>query len=294
MFFTNKNKKRGKDSIISSDELLNEKSPDINENDEVNTELSILPGWTDSIEQEYVLRFLNNENKPLKPNQISLSGIELKEDDEGNLIVTAFIRSSLDKPIQFESAPLVLIGPNGERLASKEFDLSDLGELPAKSSRPWHFVFSPEDIYSTSIPEDGWQLAFELKKEHSLDLASSWEQSLAEEEKDKLKQLLTKVQPPKPGEVNFMGIQANQNESGDLHITLLIRNGAEKNIKIESLPLIIEDAAGDIVASGGFKLDDFEVKANTSKPWTFIFPAELIQKEQPDFSSWKAYPPQQA
>ncbi|MGE6257311.1 accessory Sec system S-layer assembly protein [Heyndrickxia sporothermodurans] len=293
MLFTNNKKKRGKDSIISSDDLFKEKSSNANNTDEIETELSILPDWLDSVEQEYVLRFLNNENKPLKPNQISLSGIELKKDDENNLIVTAFIRSSLDKAIQFDSAPLVLIGPNGERLASKVFDLSNLGELPPRSSRPWHFLFSPRDVFSTTIPEDGWQLAFELKKEHSLDLADSWEQSLPEEEKEKLKELISNVQPPNPGEVNFMGLQANRRETGDLHVTLLIRNGTDNNISIESLPLIIEDAAGDIIASGGFKLENFEVKANTSKPWTFIFPSSLIQKEHPDFSTWKAYPPQQ-
>ncbi|MGE8203658.1 accessory Sec system S-layer assembly protein [Heyndrickxia sp. NPDC080065] len=293
MFFTGKKKNRGKESIISSEELLDEKIVSENENDEVKTELSILPDWLDSDEQEYVLRFLNNENKPLKPNQVSLSGIELNTDDEGNLIVTAFVRSSLNKAIQFDSVPIVLIGPDGERIASKVFDLSEIEELPPRSSRPWHFIFSPHEIYTTSIPQDGWQLAFELKKEHSLDLASSWEQSLPEEEKEKLKNLVSSLQPPKPGEVNFMGLQAIHKETGDLHITLLIRNGSDKNINIESLPLIIEDASGDIIASGGFKLEDFEVKANTSKPWTFIFPGALVQKEQPDFSTWKAYPPQQ-
>ena len=64
-----------------------------------------------------------------------------------------------------------------------------------------------------------------------------------------------------------------------------------KNIQIQQLPLTVEDATGEIIAQGGFKLEDFEVKANTSKPWTFIFPKSLVTKEQPDLSTWKVQPP---
>ena len=67
--------------------------------------------------------------------------------------------------------------------------------------------------------------------------------------------------------------------NGPLHTTLLIRNGSEKNMKLEQLPLIVEDASGEVIAKGGFQFDNLEVKANTSKPWTFIFPKELLLKE---------------
>lgn len=110
---------------------------------------------------------------------------------------------------------------------------------------------------------------------------------MAAEDKQKLQALVQSLQPPKPGEVNFMGLQAQQTEQGDLHVTLLIRNGSDKNIHIEQLALQVHDASGDIVASGAFSLDHFEVKANTSKPWTFIFPKSLVTKENPDLRSWK-------
>ena len=78
-----------------------------------------------------------------------------------------------------------------------------------------------------------------------------------------------------------------------LHTTLLIRNGSEKNIKFEQLPLIVEDASGEVIAKGTFQFEKLEVKANTSKPWTFIFPKELILNEDIDLSKWKVYLPQQ-
>ncbi|WLR50635.1 accessory Sec system S-layer assembly protein [Bacillus tianshenii] len=287
-------KKEGNDSTVSSEELLNEKDENAKD-EEIETELSVHPSWQLKEEQLYVYRFLSNDCAPLKPNQLSLSGIELEENDE-NIRVTAFVRNSLSKGVRLKETPLLLIGPENEKLGRKTFDLAEIGEIPARSSRPWHFIFPKEDLFTEEIPKEGWKLAFELKpssRKHELDLAESWEQSLAEADKQKLGEMVSQITPPKPGEVNFMGLQAARKDNGDLHITMLIRNGSEKNLHLKQLPLQVEDASGEVIAKGGFTLGEFEVKANTSKPWTFIFPASLLTKEDIDLSKWKAYPPQQ-
>ncbi|MCH1625090.1 accessory Sec system S-layer assembly protein [Fredinandcohnia quinoae] len=293
--FLKKNKKeelknKGQESSISSETLLNETS-EAKENTEVETSLSLHPNWNLPSEQGYVYRFLNNELDPLKPNQISLSGIEINEED-GNLIVSAFLRNSLSKSITLGNTPLLLSGPNGEILARREFDLTELGEIPAESSRPWHFVFEPSFVLSSEIPSEGWNLAFELKPKHSLQLDENWEKGLSDEAKQSLQEMVDKLGAPKQGEVNFMGLQIQQSEEADLHVTVLIRNGTDKNIQIQHLPLQIEDATGEIIVEGGFALDNFEIVANTSKPWTFIFPKDLIKKENPDLSKWRAIPVQ--
>jgi accessory Sec system S-layer assembly protein len=281
-------KKSGLDSSISAAELFNESESA--EEEEVDTELSIHPSWNVPTEQMYVLRFLNNELDPLKPNQISLSGIDLKPADSG-LEVTAFVRNSLNKGIKFEKTDLLLLDSNKEVIARRQFDLSELGEIPGKSSRPWSFVFPAASIQRTEFGKEDWSIAFELKKQHALDLHETWEKTIADEDKERLQTLVQNVHPPKPGEINFMGLSAKLADK-DLHVTVLIRNGHDKNINIQQLPLQVEDAAGEIVARGGFKLEDFEVKANTSKPWTFIFPSSLVNKENPDLSKWKVSPGQ--
>ncbi|WP_433744978.1 accessory Sec system S-layer assembly protein [Falsibacillus pallidus] len=287
-----KMEKQGTDSTVDSSELLGGEASSAEK--EVKTTLSFHPDANVGSEEKYYFQFLNNELEPLKVNQISLSGIELKQNGS-DLYVTAFVRNSLPKGIKFQEMPLLLLGPNGEKLGRKVFDLSQLGELPAESSRPWQFVFSESDLMVSEFPQTEWKLAFELKKApapHSLDLEETWEKSLANEDREKLDQLVKSMTPPKPGEVNFMGIQAKQGEDGSLHVTLLIRNGSEKNLTLKQLPLIVEDASGEIIAKGGFQLNDLEVKSNTSKPWTFIFPASLLHKDDVDLTKWKAYPPQ--
>lgn len=284
--------KQGNDSVISSKELIDEEGSV--EEQEVYTELSLPPSMNIPQESQYVLRFLNNELPPLKPNQISLAGIELRP-EENKLIVSAFVRNSLAKGIRLAETALLLIGPDGEHLARKEFNLADLGEIPAKSSRPWHFVFEQRDLLEEQIPSQGWKLAFEIKSpaKHGLDLHETWEKALPQEEKEKLAKMVEGLPALKAGEVNFLGLQAKENENGGLSITVLIRNGNTKNIQIHQLPLQIEDATDTVIAKGGFTLENFEVKANTSKPWTFIFPKDLVTAESPDLSKWKVMIPEQ-
>jgi accessory Sec system S-layer assembly protein len=286
----NKVIKQGGDSTISSNEIM--EGSEISAEELVKTQLSFHPEAKVGAEEKYYFQFLNNELADLKENQISISGIDLKK-DKNQVLVTAFVRSSLPKGIKLQEMNLLLIGPQGEKIGKKKFDLSLLGELPPLSSRPWEFTFNEKDLFVKEIPQMDWKLAFELTKEkkpHALDLEESWQKSLADGDKENLQKLVAGMQPPKPGEVNFLGIQIKQDDDRKLHTTLLIRNGSDKDITLQQLPLIVEDASGDVIAKGGFKLENLVVKSNTSKPWTFIFPSDLVLKENPDLSKWKAYP----
>lgn len=291
-----KRKKLGKDSSIDSKELMGDGVKLESSQDEtVTTTLSYHPDWHVGIEQNYVYRFLNNECPPLKPNQISLAGIDLEKQENGSLKVTVFVRNSLNQAIRLGKTPLLLLDENGDMVAKKQFDLSVLGDIPARSSRPWVFAFAKRDVFSERIPKENWTLAFELKKDkHIVELEDSWEKSLAEEDKEKLRSFAASLTPPKDGEVNFMGIQAKQADNGDLRVVLLIRNGSNKNLSLEKLPLVVEDASGEVVAEGAFTLQPLQVKANTSKPWTFIFPKEMVLKRELDLTKWKAYPPKES
>ena len=69
-----------------------------------------------------------------------------------------------------------------QALAKKTFDLSEMGEIPALSCMPWQFFFEDEDIVA-DIPEEGWKIAFELKRQntkHALDLEPTWDSQLSE------------------------------------------------------------------------------------------------------------------
>ncbi|MFZ3578968.1 accessory Sec system S-layer assembly protein [Virgibacillus sp. DJP39] len=290
MFGSKRQKKAEKESSVNAEEIIG--SEDANQGEAmIDTELSLLPNWNIPNEEKYVYAYHNSESPKLKVNQISLYPIEINKQKNNSLVATALIKNTLKKSIHFEKTTILLLGESKQVIAKKEFDLKQLGTLPPTSARPWRFLFSPNDI-SSGVDTDlnAWSLAFEIKRKHQLDLAESWEKSIAENTKSSLQKIVESAAPLKPGEVNFMGLEAKQKENKDLVVTILIRNGAEKNITLEQAPFGLKDASGEEIAKGSFKLEDFTVKANTSKPWTFIFPASVITKEEIDLSKWQVYP----
>lgn len=294
--FFKKTQKTGKDSTVASTELI-EGNAGAGLEESIQTELSYHPEWDVPKEQQYVFRFLSNELEPLKPNQISLSGIDIDlEERNGNWLVKAFFRSSLDQPIKMGKVDLLLMSENGQLLAAKQFDLAELDEIPARSDRPWVFAFDKQSQKVEELPSEGWKLAFNVQSlvPHQLDLAPTWAEALTDEQKEALKKIVDSLPKLNDREVNFSGFQAKPQENGSLAISLFIRNGHSQHITLEQLPLEVMDATGDLVARGSFTLDSLEVKANTSKAWTFIFPAEMIQKPDADFSRWTVRVPQQA
>ncbi|AOV08755.1 accessory Sec system S-layer assembly protein [Sporosarcina ureilytica] len=293
--FFRKTEKTGKDSTVDSQEIAPEATKSSGEN-EIETALSLHPSWNIPQEQQYVFRFLSNDLDPLKPNQISLSGIDVDvEPANGSWLVKAFFRSSLDQTIQIGTVELMLLDENEKLLASQEFDLSELGDIPAKSARPWIFEFKKDNLLADEPPAENWKLAFNVQSmvPHRLDLEKSWEEGLTKEQKDSLEKVVEGLPKLKPREVNISGFQVKTEENGSLAASIFIRNGHSKEINIEQLPLELIDANGDLVARGSFKLDQFSVKANTTKPWTFIYPKEMVQKTDADLSRWIIRVPQQ-
>ena len=285
-----KTDKVGKDSAIASNELVaGEKSASTNQ---VITKLSYHPEWNVPQEQQYIFNFLANELQPLLPNQLSLSAINIEEDARtGAWNVKAFFRSSLAQAIELGEIELFILNAEGERIAGKSFDFKELGTIPGESARPWVFVFDKAAIEANEVPAEGWQLAFNLisLRGHQLDLDETWKEQLPVEQQKALADIVKDL--PKLGktEVNFTGLQAQFQDNGNLAVSIFIRNGNEKAINLEQLPLEIIDANGKKVATGSFKTDPvLTVQPNSTKPWTFIFPADLVDAADADFSRWSA------
>ncbi|MCL1695839.1 MULTISPECIES: accessory Sec system S-layer assembly protein [unclassified Lysinibacillus] len=291
--FFKKSDKLGQENTIDSKDLLqNIKVENTNNNRDVVTKLSYHPDWEVPQEQKYIFNFLANELEPLKPNQLSLSSISIEEDKRSKKWqVRAFFRSSLPQAIELGEIELFIMDKNDELVASKTFDFAALGTIPAESARPWVFDFEKSTIKVDKVPEDGWKIAFNLVslRGHQLELDPSWEKQLPAAQKEELANIVKTL--PKLGEteVNFTGLQAKLADNGNLNVSIFIRNGHNKAINLEQLPLEIIDATGKQIAKGSFKMDPIlTVQPNSTKPWTFIFPAELVDAKDADLSRWTA------
>lgn len=291
--FFKKEDKIGKENTIDSKDLLGNVPADSqNVNREVVTKLSFHPDWNVPQEQKYIFNFLANELEPLKPNQLSLSSISIEEDARlGKWLVRAFFRSSLTEAIELGEIELFIMDKNDELIASKKFDFKALGTIPAESARPWVFEFEKSTLKTEEIPEDGWKIAFNLVslRGHQLELDPTWEEQLPAEQKEELAKIVKTLPELGETEVNFTGLQAKLANDGSLNVSIFIRNGHNKAINLEQLPLEIIDARGQQIAKGSFKMEPIlTVQPNSTKPWTFIFPPTLVNPKGADLSRWTA------
>ena len=289
--FFKKSDKVVQENTIDSKDLLGNNGTDQSSDEEVETKLSFHPDWDVPQEQKYIFNFLANELEPLKPNQLSLSSISIEEDRFGKWHVRAFFRSSLSEAIELGEIELFIMDKDDKLIASKRFDFKALGTIPAKSARPWVFEFEKSTIQVDEVPEDGWKLAFNLVslREHQLELDPTWEEQLPAEQKEELAKIVKTLPKLNDTEVNFTGLQAKFINNGSLNVSIFIRNGHSKAINLEQLPLEIIDARGKQIAKGSFKMDPvLTVQPNSTKPWTFIFPKELVNPKGADLSRWTA------
>lgn len=289
--FFKKTDKVGKENVVDSKELNLGQATDASNRDVV-TKLSYHPEWQVPQEQQYIFSFLANELEPLKPNQLSLSAIAIEDDSRsGAWNVKAFFRSSLPQAIELGEIELFILDKDDKRLAAKTFNFKELGAIPAESARPWVFTFEKNFVEADEVPEDGWKIAFNLisLRGHQLDLDETWKNQLPQEQQEMLAKVIKDMPKLGNSEVNFTGLQVKLQDDKSLHVSIFIRNGNDKAINLEQLPLEIIDANGKQVAKGSFKLDPtLTVQPNSTKPWTFIFPSELVDAEDADLSRWTA------
>ncbi|MCM3389113.1 accessory Sec system S-layer assembly protein [Ureibacillus chungkukjangi] len=289
--FFKKTDKVGADSAIDSKDLGQNGKQGENANN-VETKLSFHPDWHVPQEQRYIFNFLANDLQPLKPNQLSLAAINIEIDPNTKAWnVKAFVRSSLDQSIQLGEIELLLLDKNDQQIGAKSFNFAELGALPGKSARPWVFTFEKGTLSAEEVPEDGWKIAFNLVslRGHQLDLDETWKTQLPQDQQEALVKIVEKLPKLGKNEVNFTGLQAKIQDDKSLVASIFIRNGNNKAINIEQLPLEIVDAEGKLVAKGAFRLDPvISVQPNSTKPWTFIFPEELVSEGEFDMSRWSA------
>ena len=257
-----------------------------NVDEEIIPTLSLHPKTKIPVEDRYVYQYYNSEAHPLKVNQLSILAIDhhLKS---GAIDVRALIRHSLNKAIKLQKTTIVMMNNQHEVIAEGTFDLSSLGELPPKSSRPYTFRFDKQEIKETVTENSSISLGFKLEHKHRLDLTEDHQKQFTKAQIDQLSKIVAKAPKLKDGEFNFMMIGHQLLENEALAVNILLRNGSKKTIHLQQLPLQLFDKHNDVAAKGVFKLEDFEVKANTSKLHTFIFPKSAIIKHDADLSQCK-------
>ncbi len=137
---------------------------------------------------------------------------------------------------------------------------------------------------------DDWKLVFDNSLKALRNLTVDFENLLDgidDESKKVYTDFLEELQPLKEGEVSFSKFSIGINEQGYLLVTIVIRNGCNKGINIEKLPMTIKDQEGNIVVSEMFELNDLKVSPMKAKVCNFAFPLQIKEKASIPLDSWQ-------
>ena len=258
----------------------------------VYTKLSMPPAWKTSEEDYYSFLFHNQESKPLKPNQIAIESLHFRENEE-KAAFTVFIRNGTKRALQLDRTELVLLNRRDQVIARKTFNLEKAGEIPPKSSRPWVLHLLKSELFTERIPQEDWRFAFQLatpKQTHTLDMPEAWKDAMRPKELAKFEEMVMELPLPEAKTIHVQSIRASFDTEGQLHASVLIRNGHSTFVRLESLILDVQNSEGETVAKAAFDLSSFILKTYSTKPWTFTFPKNSIKIKDADLDGITVIP----
>ncbi|MGD8190300.1 SLAP domain-containing protein [Brevibacillus ginsengisoli] len=256
----------------------------------IHTELSLHPGWEQYLdaEKKYTLRFLQAELPEMLEGTFGIAGFSLVPSEEG-VTVTAFFRNATDYPLRFETMGLTIY-VGDQAFAREQFDLSDLGAIPAHTSRPWEVFFPKESFLLTNLIFDRWKIKLDLGKRtmvwpKHLDLSPAMEARMSEGQKNRLLELANRLPALEENQVEITGFDLGKTKDGKLVVGLLFRNALSTEYKPQKLNIRVATFEGELIASGTIDASSIVVRPGTSRPWLIVFPADRVKK--PDFEPGK-------
>lgn len=258
----------------------------------VDTEISIHPDHEARV-SEFQKECLNDEISslpPIKEGEINIS-TDYIFDMGDKYEASIFIRNGLPKPINFEQVPLLIENSNGEAIASKIFNLREVGEIPPRAVRPWKIYFEKDIVEIKDNKLSELKVIFDTNIQASETLKFQFEdfpKEIEGENRRRYEKFLAELPLLRRGQVSISTYNLYLNENGGLSVVLVIRNGSESQIKLEKLPITVKDSRDIEIAKGVFELneDGIVVSPNKAKLYSFVFPKENILQDELHLDKW--------
>jgi SLAP domain-containing protein len=191
-----------------------------------------------------------NRKFPIYADQIDIKQTYLFNYDE-SIEVGFFIRNAFDQKISFGELLLVIQDNNGKNIIKQKIDFTEYGTIPPYSARPFSTVFNKDK-----------NIEYDNAKEYTIKFAdiSAFEGifsfpteienipiDITYEEEKKLKKFIEEYGPLKKDEFNILFYEITYNNKNNIILTVILRNGTDKEAKLDKLPVTIVDDEGKII-----------------------------------------------
>lgn len=262
---------------------------DIKDNEAVNTELSLTEREENIISdvQREIMNEELDEFAPIKENDINVATAYIYEGKD-EIEAKVYFRNGFTSKVNFEYVPLIMVNSKEEVLAKKVFDLREMGDVPPCGARPWKVSFPKSEVDMNKFSALDCKILFDaqIRAVNYADIELDLLDSGMEELKPVFENYLMNLPRIEKGKIDFSTFNIALSNEGKIIVTLLIRNGCDKNIKVEEIPVTIKDANNNVAASGKFNLNDFEVPAMKAKVCALAFDTEIKLDETISLDNW--------
>ncbi|NNU75445.1 SLAP domain-containing protein [Clostridium estertheticum] len=247
-------------------------------------------GVMSDFQKELILEELN-ELPPLEDGQVCINGIYTF--DMGDKIeVSVYIRNGSSKQINFHKVPLLIVNKNGDILASQTMDMKEFGILPPFCARPYKVYFDKINLFVNIIPNDDWKIQFE-KSVSTVNTVKCEFEGFPGDDHHELEgtftKFLNKLPLIKAEDVNIEVFKTLRCFDDSISIVFMIRNGCDTIVKLETLPIVIKDEDGEVVASGVFDVENVNVNPHKAKIYDFTITEDYIVNKDADINNCKVY-----
>ncbi|GED67557.1 hypothetical protein BRE01_12590 [Brevibacillus reuszeri] len=257
----------------------------------IHTELSLHPMWEQELDAEkiYTLRFLQAELPDMVRGLVSVTGFSMVPNPNG-LVVAMFFRNSTDRTVRIKNIRLAIY-LDDEPFARMRVDLSDIGPIPAHTSRPWEILFPEESYLHDNFSFSRWKVVMKAGNSthvwpSTLELDPEMEKRMTDRQKEKLEKLAFSLPVIPIHTVEITGFDIGKTKEGHVVAAMLFRNGMTSEYRPDKLKVKISDADGDVVAQGTMDTSKIRVKAGHSRPWLVVFPPNVVKKPDANLRRW--------
>ncbi|WP_411681876.1 SLAP domain-containing protein [Clostridium thailandense] len=229
-----------------------------------------------------------DEFAPVKENDINIATTYVYE-DKNEIEAKVYFRNGFTRKVNFEYVPLVMTNSQNEILAKKIFDLREMGDIPPCGARPWKVSFPKSEVDMEKFSSGDCKIIFDAKVKavNYADIELEAVDPSMEELKPLFEKFLRELPRIEKGNVSFSKFNVALSNEGKIMITLMARNGCNKAVRVEEMPITLKDENNNVAASGIFKLGDFEVPEMKAKMLTLAFDTEVTLDETISLDKWK-------
>ncbi|MDX5980040.1 SLAP domain-containing protein [Exiguobacterium profundum] len=227
-------------------------------------------------EDEYVFRYHAKRLPNLMENQVSIELLHAERIDEGMSTVALF-RNTLPSSFEIDELPVLLLDEHHLPLGRKVLSRIDLPKFEPWTSKPVYLHFFPNELFSEVELSDTLRLVFQMNPIDPLQVIS--DEMRAQFSLSEWRQLMrTNISTPPVGENEFnLMLVSVEKEETDVKATILLRNGYDRHLNVEKLPL--ELVSGEDVV--GFKMIRLEEPIHGKHAYPVVVTFEEIEGDGP-------------